>query len=559
MRLFEEEYQNMKKSSLMGASVVAAALLAAAPVVAPVASLATPATQEVKAASDPQSETINKLKQGATGTTLLAYNGENEAEAPFGTVTDFKNNALTSANLKKLLTGDFLDTSSSHKFVDSDVITSEGNKVTAANSLLRYFLNGTQGVDLMNTSNRDYAATLRYTLSFKYSNAIGNDSHTLTSNENVANLISDLTTNGGSITMTMQLYNAANQPISEGVVTSTVSYNVKNNRAAYVSYNDSLNAKVNDSADVFALSNSFVNAGGKILNYNGQDITQAAYNAGAITITPLHDANGHLATESGVAANGNFVKTGTFYQRIKIDLNSIGLKLPNDSWADAVKNGLITVNGQKPSITNADANVFLTTKPGTDATTTVDGDKVNTGVLVLKRTVNVGSANLATKDEKVNGIVTVHTSDVTTAPLYDEDGNVIVDRSLINNSRWTTDTKRTVYANGKVFYRVSTHEYVSADQVTFEPTDTSSSSDVVKGDVVVTPLPSRKVIQASYAGSVTDLWNKSDDNKSMTRSADRHLAGGTLWRTDQTATVNGVTYYRVSTNEWVAAKYAILQ
>ena len=549
----------MKKSSLMGASVVAAALLAAAPVVAPVASLATPATQEVKAASDPQSETINKLKQGATGTTLLAYNGENEAEAPFGTVTDFKNNALTSANLKKLLTGDFLDTSSSHKFVDSDVITSEGNKVTAANSLLRYFLNGTQGVDLMNTSNRDYAATLRYTLSFKYSNAIGNDSHTLTSNENVANLISDLTTNGGSITMTMQLYNAANQPISEGVVTSTVSYNVKNNRAAYVSYNDSLNAKVNDSADVFALSNSFVNAGGKILNYNGQDITQAAYNAGAITITPLHDANGHLATESGVAANGNFVKTGTFYQRIKIDLNSIGLKLPNDSWADAVKNGLITVNGQKPSITNADANVFLTTKPGTDATTTVDGDKVNTGVLVLKRTVNVGSANLATKDEKVNGIVTVHTSDVTTAPLYDEDGNVIVDRSLINNSRWTTNLKRTVYANGKVFYRVSTHEYVSADQVTFEPTDTSSSSDVVKGDVVVTPLPSRKVIQASYAGSVTDLWNKSDDNKSMTRSADRHLAGGTLWQTDQTATVNGVTYYRVSTNEWVAAKYAILQ
>ena len=549
----------MKKSSLMGASVVAAALLAAAPVVAPVASLATPATQEVKAASDPQSETINKLKQGATGTTLLAYNGENEAEAPFGTVTDFKNNALTSANLKKLLTGDFLDTSSSHKFVDSDVITSEGNKVTAANSLLRYFLNGTQGVDLMNTSNRDYAATLRYTLSFKYSNAIGNDSHTLTSNENVANLISDLTTNGGSITMTMQLYNAANQPISEGVVTSTVSYNVKNNRAAYVSYNDSLNAKVNDSADVFALSNSFVNAGGKILNYNGQDITQAAYNAGAITITPLHDANGHLATESGVAANGNFVKTGTFYQRIKIDLNSIGLKLPNDSWADAVKNGLITVNGQKPSITNADANVFLTTKPGTDATTTVDGDKVNTGVLVLKRTVNVGSANLATKDEKVNGIVTVHTSDVTTAPLYDEDGNVIVDRSVINKSQWKTNLKRTVYANGKVFYRVSTHEYISADQVTFEPTNTSSSADVVKGDVVVTPLPSRKVIQASYAGSVTDLWNKSDDNKSMTRSADRHLAGGTLWQTDQTATVNGVTYYRVSTNEWVAAKYAILQ
>ena len=539
----------MKKSSLMGASVVAAALLAAAPVVAPVASLATPATQEVKADTTSQDETINKIQRGATGTTLINTGSD------FGSIADFTTNALTSGNLSTLLSGDFVNSSHPKKLVDGTQIVLTGSKLTAGNALLQYFLNGTQGVELGNADNAEYAKNLYYTLSFKYSNAIGVNSHTLTNNENVTQLISDLKTNGGKITMTMQLYDAAKNELSNGVVTSTVSYNVNNNRATYVSYNDSLNAKVNDSADVFALSNSFVNAGGKILNYNGQDITQLAYNKGAISIKPLHDANGHTGEAGGTDAAGNFVKAGIYYQTIKIDLAKL-LDLPDGvTWADAVNNGLITVNGQKPSLKNADANVYLSTA----AETQVDTESVNAGVLVLKRTVNVGSTNFGTKDEKVDGIVTVHTSDVTTAPLYDEDGNVIVDRSVINKSQWKTNLKRTVYANGKVFYRVSTHEYISADQVTFEPTNTSSSADVVKGDVVVTPLPSRKVIKVNNAGTITDLWNKSDDNKSMTRNPDRHVPGDSLWQTDQTATVNGVTYYRVSTNEWINAKFVTLQ
>lgn len=538
----------MKKSSLMGASVVAAALLAAAPVVAPVASLVTPATQEVKA--DTTSDTIDRIQKGATGTTLI-----NDGSNGFGTISDFSSK-FNERNVSNLLKGHYVNPADPEPINASDALTlGSSNKLTASNSFLQYFFNGTQGIDLMNSLNATYAKSLYYTLSFNYSNAIGTISHTINNGENFNQLLNDLKTNGGKITMTMQLYDATKKALSNGVVNSTVSYNVNNNRAAYISYNDSLNAKVNDSADVFALSNSFVNAGGKILNYNGQDITQAAYNDGAITITPLRDALGHGTSPSGVDADGNFVKTGAFYQRIKIDLTKLGLGLPSGvSWADVVRNGLITVNGQKPSLTNADANVFLS-----GSACMVDGESVAGGTLVLKRTVNVGSANLATKDEKVNGIVTVHTSDVTTAPLYDEDGNVIVDRSVINKSQWKTDLKRTVYANGKVFYRVSTHEYISADQVTFEAIDTSSSADVVKGDVVVTPLPSRKVIKVNNAGTITDLWNKSDDNKSMTRNPDRHVPGESLWQTDQTATVNGVTYYRVSTNEWINAKFVTLQ
>lgn len=545
----------MKKSSLMGASVVAAALLAAAPVVAPVASLATPGTQVVKAATDYRTEAINKIKAQSTGTTL---NNQDSL------------NAFTTAlqnSIEGYQTGNYIDSTDAKKVsdIDSGFKVDGSNHFLSSDTFLQYFLNGTQGVDLMTSEDAAAAKGLRYTLQFKYSGSIGPDL-TIRNKDDADRVASHLKTNGGKVTMTMQFYNSDSEIISDAVVTSTVSYNVNNNRAAYVSYNDSLNSKVSDSADVFGLSNSFANAGGKILNYNGQDITQLAYNKGAITVTPLLDANGHVVSEVGAVVNGDFVKTGTFYQRVKIDLNLIDLNLPTKtSLTDAVNNGLITVNGQKPSLTNADANVFLSARVNSGSgenspvDSTVDGESVPYGTLVLKRTVNVGPANLATKDEKVNGIVTVHTSDVTTAPLYDEDGNVIVDRSVINKSQWKTDLKRTVYANGKVFYRVSTHEYISADQVTFEAIDTSSSADVVKGDVVVTPLPSRKVIKVNNAGTITDLWNKSDDNKSMTRNPDRHVPGESLWQTDQTATVNGVTYYRVSTNEWIKAKFVTLQ
>ncbi len=540
----------MKKSSLMGASVVAAALLAAAPVVAPVASLATPATQVVKAdAKSDRDEAISKIKQQSTGTTLT-NDGNN-----VGTLNHFTIQMLQ--NINDLQAGNYTSKTDPKRISDRDsAVRVVGTSLVTQNEFLRYFLNGSRGVDLITANNAAAANDLRYTLRFDYSSAIGNTSYQVQSDNDVNRLRRDLVNNGGKVTMTMQLYDGSANELSNGVVTSTVSYNVNNNRAAYVSYNDTLNAKVNDSASIFGLSNSFVNGGGKILNYNGQDITQAAYDAGAITVSPLRDANGHAANASGAIIDGNFVQAGTYYQTIQINLANARVLIPNNQLVAAVENGLITVNGQKPSLNNADANVFLSTNDGT----LVDGNQVNAGVLVLKRTVNVGSADLATKDEKVDGVVTVHTSDVTTAPLYDEAGKVIVDRSVMNKSQWKTDLKRTVYANGKVFYRVSTHEYISADQVTFEATDTSSSADVVKGDVVVTPLPSRKIVKVNdAAGMLTDLWTKGDDNKSMTRNPDRHVPGESLWQTDQTATVNGITYYRVSTNEWINAKFVTLQ
>lgn len=528
----------MKKSSLMGASVVAAALLAAAPVVAPVASLATPATQVVKA--DTQSNrasAIGRIKD------LKSTRDLTTADQP--ELTDFK---VAFADLVPALAGESFygnDTTKPNGKKNPYMIVGTNVSANSDISGLKYFTDGTtNSFDTAEVAGE--AKRLHYTITFKYSNAIGQTEYSIVSRGDAQKAYRDMTNNGGTITMTTTFDDGYGNTLDS--FDSQVTYKVDNSAAAYVHYTNELNASVNDSADQYGLINSFANAGGSIIDKKGNDLLQTAVNKGAVSVGKIRSSN---INGTNKLIDGNFTDEGTYYQHIVINLDALNLQ---GGTLAAYNRGDVTVNGEVPSSTNVDANAYFAKSAGS-----VDGIVYNANSLILKRVVNVGPANVVAKDEKVSGIVTVHTSDITTAPLYDEAGKVIVDRSLINNSQWRTDTKRTVLASGKVFYRVSTHEYVSADQVTFEPTDTSSSADVVKGDVVVTPLPSIKIIQASYAGSLTDLWNKSDDNKSMTRSADRHLAGGTLWRTDKTATVNGVTYYRVSTNEWIPAKYAILQ
>jgi len=45
------------------------------------------------------------------------------------------------------------------------------------------------------------------------------------------------------------------------------------------------------------------------------------------------------------------------------------------------------------------------------------------------------------------------------------------------------------------------------------------------------------------------LYRKNSDN-TMTRIKNRALGKGTTWFTDEKMTINGDSYYRVSTNEW---------
>lgn len=107
-------------------------------------------------------------------------------------------------------------------------------------------------------------------------------------------------------------------------------------------------------------------------------------------------------------------------------------------------------------------------------------------------------------------------------PLYDNNGTQTT-RSLSPNSDWATDQTKTI--NGETYYRVSTSEWVKASQVyAYNATSTTITTN---------------------SGSIKALYT-TDGSKSS-----RSLAANTSWYTDRTATINGASMYRVSTNEWI--------
>lgn len=127
------------------------------------------------------------------------------------------------------------------------------------------------------------------------------------------------------------------------------------------------------------------------------------------------------------------------------------------------------------------------------------------------------------------------------------DGSVstIRNRALGNNTSWQTDQTKSV--DGVTYYRVATNEWVAANYLagnnSSSETNAASGADVVKVD--------------NDSGSYVELMALQADG-SMTVVRNRALGNKTSWRTDQTKVVNGTTYYRVATNEWVAGNYVIV-
>ena len=556
----------MKKSSLMGASVVVAALLAVAPVAAPVAGLAAPGTQQVvKAAeySGNMAEVAQKVKDMSTVTTV--YNNGDASVS--GSSLNFIANLQSIPKVLELASkpAKLGSVDDSLLYID-DVAHSIklGSKIEAGwkldvnqqktDTLLKYFFNGENQVALATAENTDAAKNMSYTISFKYSSAIGDKSYYITDKNDVYNVRHDLTTNGGSVTMYLQLFDGNGKSMNDaGLMQSTVKYNVANQKAAYVDYTDTLNAHVGDSANIYGLSNSFVNSNGVIRNYNGEDITDLAYKAGAITVSQLLDINGHVAAAKADIVNGNFAKTGQYYQNVVINLSKAGVNVPGNDWEAAAKGGLISVNGQMPSITNADAKVYLVTAKDT----TVNGKKYQPGQLILKRTVNVDVNQGAFKTDKINGKVTVNMNDGMAAQVYDENGKQVLGRALPNKSAWKTIEKRTYYKDGQVFYQVSTNEYVKAQDVVFtEYSSSSNDNDPLSGKVNVTKYPS-KVINILNDGYAAGVYAINEDGQGMHQVIGRFLPSGSAWINQGTAEVNGNLFYQVSTNEWVSANSVV--
>ncbi|WP_125712013.1 leucine-rich repeat domain-containing protein [Companilactobacillus kedongensis] len=96
-------------------------------------------------------------------------------------------------------------------------------------------------------------------------------------------------------------------------------------------------------------------------------------------------------------------------------------------------------------------------------------------------------------------------------------------RGLAQTTDWQAD--RYAYINGNKSYRVSTNEWVAADQT-----------------LEITPV--------SGVLTINEEATLYHDNG---KKSDRGLAANSAFVTDKTATINGEKMYRVSTNEWVPA------
>ncbi|WP_291471006.1 glucosaminidase domain-containing protein [Companilactobacillus sp.] len=107
-------------------------------------------------------------------------------------------------------------------------------------------------------------------------------------------------------------------------------------------------------------------------------------------------------------------------------------------------------------------------------------------------------------------------------------------RTLKTNSDWKIIGK-SVAENGQTYYQVSAKEFIKAEDVRLKSVT--------------------KVITAQNPdGDVVPLLKFKDNGKAET--ANRGLANGTDWLTDETREFNGHNYYRVSTNEWVLDSHA---
>lgn len=526
----------MKKSSLMGASVVAAALLAAAPVVAPVASLATPGTQVVKAdnASPAAVSAISDLSKAATGYVVKP--------SEVTTIYNGANAALTEANVASALKKN--QTTTGVSVGKDNVIIGDATNATIDDNLFSYFfgkktkLSLSSGSDL---SNLDYKVAMHFK---------GNDgSDTDVDTKNAGSVVNTMSSRGGTLTMSLKFYyHDTNTPVTGSnvdVTSSIVDNNHVNNGAAFINYKNNLTAQMGDNVNAFMMPSSLTN-NGDMVNAAGNGILKTAFDQGAVTMGPV--ISDYPTGKDSVT--GTFNRKGTFYQKVTIDLTKLNFGVPNNKLGQALENGLITINGSTTvSTTNPAADAYYQYKKG-------DPEVAN---LVLKRTINVTDANSPYKSEKVHGVVTVHKNDGMAAQVYDEKGNAVYERLLPNGSDWRTDEKRTFYKDGKEYYQVSTSEYVRAEDVSYAPrndndTPSNNSNSVIKGNVVVTKFPQNVV----KLDSACWVWAIDDDNAGMHVVFDRVLPENSVWQCSAKATVNNKTFYQVSSNEWISASYSRL-
>lgn len=514
----------MKKSSLMGASVVAAALLAAAPVVAPVASLATPGTQVVKADDDQSDKAylasfVNKLVDTLKGSSITS-------STVLPTLTDSSFTAPTSSKV--------VYNNNNTGFTDD---TQSGIYATAVESFNKSYIQPSGGVKLDSANNSGEISALpnlQYTLQYnvKYDN--GTHGQLFSSNE-ILDAVKDLRTIGGTLTATYTFYDGHDNSVIKSV-SPVVTFKpaAESTAGAFVTVNN-INVSSDTPVSYLKSIGSLFDNGGQILNEKGESIV-SSLTSDKVVLGDIVDSLDNAVSTT------NPLKEGTYRQNVTFHLNKI---FKNSETAEAAgKADRISFNG----------HLLNEIKNNNVANINYNG---TTNDVTVSRLINVDKSSNVTDApytaEKLDGVVTVTTKEGTAAQVYDQTGNPVYSRALAPGSRWVTGQKRTLLKNGKVYYQVSTNEFLSADDVSYTA-NSASSSEHLKGAVKVTQI-GKKVFTVAD-GNYGYVWAKDDDNNGMHLVKSRFLAPNSKWQSGAKANMtdsdgNTHEFYQVSTNEWI--------
>ncbi|WP_053084455.1 glycoside hydrolase family 73 protein [Companilactobacillus ginsenosidimutans] len=122
------------------------------------------------------------------------------------------------------------------------------------------------------------------------------------------------------------------------------------------------------------------------------------------------------------------------------------------------------------------------------------------------------------------------------------DPNYPTKRTLPNGSNWRV-TGKVLSNQGELYFRVSTKEYVKAADIQLKSSTEGETT--------------HKIIKATNPDSYAVPLVSFHENNKM-KDSNRGLANDNYWAVDKTRVVDGHTYYRVSTNEWIKDTYATI-
>ncbi|WP_125713662.1 hypothetical protein [Companilactobacillus kedongensis] len=484
------------KKSIKYAGIAAATLLAVAPVAAPVISATTTVQAADAATSIKKADADEWLNQFKDSYTLTA--------TPIDDVLTNGTNYGTGLNVKP---SDFFKDSffgqMHHATLEDKTVNDKNAKITSVTATANdKKVAGTLDAAGANKILKDANGSgVTFTITMTFNNSA---TTTATTTKEITVLPVAKTTDTDAITSLAATY-SKDYNVAYG--SSTVNPTLTN----------TLDLTLNDSNN-------------KNLANDTDNVTSVALGSYYTTYANALSASGSTFTD---ATFGD--KDATYYQPITVNVKS-GSDLQTFLGQMSAKGYSYTVNGVNASTTDNGQLIK-------DASGNITGIKMVRAINVTKDGAN---SDWTVKD--VKGVLNTK-SDKAFYTLHNDADQLVSNRALDKNSAWQTDKVRT-NASGAKQYRVSTHEWIPAEDVTFEGSDvdTGSTTDP-EGALTVTKLDKNKIVNISTTGMVYFLYNSKG-----VESTTRALGGGTAWQVDKTAKdAAGNVYYGVSTDEFVKA------